>query len=92
MLLLISISYRDSHKWEHLIINIKCDACIESVHRRRKDIQMDTNNKSLKEMAETLIVLLELKLAKAFYESVLAKANEITDKRLMQGDDPPDIF
>ena len=53
---------------------------------------MDTNNKSLKEMAETLIVLLELKLAKTFYESVLAKANEITDKRLMQGDDPPDIF
>ena len=70
----------------------KCDACIESVHRRRKDIQMDINEKGLKEMAETLIVLLELKLAKALYEGVLAKADEITGKRLMQGDDPPDIF
>lgn len=53
---------------------------------------MDLKEKGLKEMAETLIVLLELKLAKALYEGVLAKANEITDKRLMQGDNPPDIF
>lgn len=53
---------------------------------------MDRNENNLKDMAETLVVLLELKIARAFYESVLAKANELTNKKFIKTNDPPDVF